>query len=60
MPILIVSAARALMMKGDATCASPAAAAALMTVRRSGRTAAMSMRFIESSRVFLCLAQGVA
>src|SRR3974390_1246660 len=34
MPILIASAARALMTKGDATCATPAANAVFRTVRR--------------------------
>ena len=34
-PIFIVSAARALQTKGEANCAAPATAAALMMVRRS-------------------------
>src|ERR1035438_3109113 len=34
MPILMTSAARAVMTKGDAICATPAATAVLMTVRR--------------------------
>src|ERR1017187_2741814 len=35
MPILMASAARAVMTKGDAICATPAATAVFMTVRRS-------------------------